>query len=787
MRIAVVGPSPVPFQIGGMENLMWSVCDYINQKTSHRADLIKIPVRENDFWSLVESYYSFYKMDLSQFDAVICSKYPAWMVKHDNVIVYMAHRLRGLYDTYHLMNLPYEVEDSCSYVNDILDYMKKNPKPKTLDTFFEMVFALKGQSVPPQFFQFPGPFIKKLLEYMDDFGMSYSGRKKFYSISETVKKRTEYFPEGSEVQVLYPESTMTSTKTGEFDYVFMISRLDVAKRIDLLIKAMKHVKTDVHLKIAGTGPCEKELKELAAGDPRIEFLGFVNDSDVPDLYANCLCVPYFPYDEDYGYITAEAMLHSKPVITTADSGGPTEFVVNGETGFVVDTDEEEIAKAIDALASDKENAARMGANAYEKVKDISWENTVKVILEDIESQPKYKKLALNLTFDVYPVRGGGQSRIYNLYKALGRYVKTNIVNIVPETKTAFDGNIAKNLHEKRFVMSGLMQDQVRNMSNILRVPSDDTAMMMYYSYNPDFVAAMRENAQNADAIVLAHPYLINAVEALGLNKPIIFEAQDVNYLIKKEMYGTKGFGGDIVEKVFEAEKKACEISSLIITCSEKDRNTLHELYGTDMNKMVVVPNGVDTDEIKFVPESERALARKESGVNFDSYKKVAMFIGSWHRPNIDAAEFIVSIAEECPDTCFLFMGSVCNYFRDKKIPSNVGMLGVVEDSVKDAVYRMSDIALNPMFSGSGTNIKMFDYMASGLPIITTEFGARGIDDMSGFIVAEKENFAKAINDFVPGENSEMILRARKIAEDVFDWKVISDIYYDAIINIAGVK
>ena len=99
MKIAVVGPSPVPFTIGGAENLMRGLCDAINQRTSHQAELIKLPSKEFDFWSLIENYYAFYKLDLTHFDLVISTKYPSWMVQHKNSICYMVHTLRGLYDT----------------------------------------------------------------------------------------------------------------------------------------------------------------------------------------------------------------------------------------------------------------------------------------------------------------------------------------------------------------------------------------------------------------------------------------------------------------------------------------------------------------------------------------------------------------------------------------------------------------------------------------------------------------------------------------------------------------
>ena len=136
MKIAIVSPSPVPFTIGGAENLMWGLCENINKYTKHQAELIKLPTKEHSFWELIESYYTFYKLDLSHFDLVISSKYPSWMVQHNNCVCYMMHTLRGLYDTYHLMNMPYEVERGCESVDCVLDYMETNEHPIGLDEFF---------------------------------------------------------------------------------------------------------------------------------------------------------------------------------------------------------------------------------------------------------------------------------------------------------------------------------------------------------------------------------------------------------------------------------------------------------------------------------------------------------------------------------------------------------------------------------------------------------------------------------------------------------------------------
>ena len=50
MKIAIIAPSPVPFGIGGIENLVSRICNEINQNTIHCAEIIKLPCKEFEFW-----------------------------------------------------------------------------------------------------------------------------------------------------------------------------------------------------------------------------------------------------------------------------------------------------------------------------------------------------------------------------------------------------------------------------------------------------------------------------------------------------------------------------------------------------------------------------------------------------------------------------------------------------------------------------------------------------------------------------------------------------------------
>jgi glycosyltransferase involved in cell wall biosynthesis len=102
-----------------------------------------------------------------------------------------------------------------------------------------------------------------------------------------------------------------------------------------------------------------------------------------EYYSNCLGVFFGPFDEDYGMITLEAMLSSKPVITCLDSGGPLEFILHGETGFVVDPNPHSIAKAIDNLLLSNTKSIEMGNNAriHYNSMNISWNGVVEELLK----------------------------------------------------------------------------------------------------------------------------------------------------------------------------------------------------------------------------------------------------------------------------------------------------------------------------------------------------------------------------------------------------------------------
>ena len=109
----------------------------------------------------------------------------------------------------------------------------------------------------------------------------------------------------------------------------------------------------------------------------------VTDARLFQLYEEALAVYYGPFDEDYGYVTLEGFAADRPVVTLADSGGPLEFVADGDTGLVAAPEPKAVADAFDRLFLDRDLAARLGAagNALVRTEVPRWPDVVARLLD----------------------------------------------------------------------------------------------------------------------------------------------------------------------------------------------------------------------------------------------------------------------------------------------------------------------------------------------------------------------------------------------------------------------
>jgi glycosyltransferase involved in cell wall biosynthesis len=213
--------------------------------------------------------------------------------------------------------------------------------------------------------------------------------KAVFANSRNVAKRLKTFC-GIEAAPLYhppPQAESFFTAAAE-DYVFFPSRLCIPKRQSLVLESLGQTRNPVRIRFAGSPDrpaYSEELKTIARKanlGERVEWLDNISDDEMRQQYAHSLGVVYPPIDEDYGYVTLEAMLSSKPVITCTDSGGPLEFVINKETGLVAEPTAGSLASALDRLWENREEAGRWGVagRARYAAFGITWDNVVRKLL-----------------------------------------------------------------------------------------------------------------------------------------------------------------------------------------------------------------------------------------------------------------------------------------------------------------------------------------------------------------------------------------------------------------------
>lgn len=797
MRVAVVAPEAVPATYGGAERLTQGLLRAINERTPHDATLVTLPSPERTFREIVDSYQRFSRLDLSDFDLVISGKYPAWMVDHPRHHIYLLHPLRGLYDTYHLFGAPTVVADTEQReVERALGALgSRDHLPRLFDALGNLL-ATRDDDHPA--LAFPGPLIRDVVHALDRVALWSGQIQRLAAISATVTRRPGPLPPDRVVHVAHPPSDLAEFERGRFGDLFTVSRLDAPKRIDLLVAAMRHVEADIRLRIAGTGPQRDRLEELAAADSRIEFLGFVSDDELITRYAHACAVPFVPLDEDFGLVAYEAGMAGKPVITTVDSGGPRELVSNGRTGLVVEPTPEALGAAMSKLAGDPAWAEVLGRAAHRRVQGVTWDAVTDAVLGQqpasttTPSRIRHRSLRRSLaprivvmsTFPVHPRRGGGQLRAFHLYGALAPVYDVEILSFSHPDDGApgwYELGPSFREHVVQKTPEHLRSEELASAS--VGISVGDIVAAKFASLTPQFEIALGQSLAGASAVILCHPFLAPLVRPLRRDIPVIYDAHNAEIALKDQVLGDGPAAGRLLAEVRQQEAAACRESELIAVVSANDAAILRQTYQVPADKMVVISNGINTEARAFVPMEQRLqnktlwqqAFRRRTGLKAPDH--VAIFVASWHPPNIAAAEAIIAMAPDLPDIQFFLVGGHTQALDPRTIPGNVTTFGVVSDTSLVRLLATADVGLNMMESGGGSNLKLFEYLAVGLPVVTTAIGARGFQGSieECFTVATREDFPDAIRRLVnsPERARKQTEAGRKAVESSYDWEVLA--------------
>ena len=298
----------------------------------------------------------------------------------------------------------------------------------------------------------------------------------------------------------------------------------------------------------------------------------------------------------------------------------------------------------------------------------------------------------------------------------------------------------------------------------------DAAFHSQVSLSPGFREATRKHAAEADIVVISHPWCYPQIREVidGRRQVLVYDAHNVESYLKFILLDDEGGRGSaIVRGLTEIEFQLCHEADVILSCSGEDRELFSKLYGSSVRKTRIVPNGVFATRIRPSDASARQRARRKLGIQ---RQRSVLFLGSHYQPNVDAALFITNqLARRLPEVQFLIAGGVSSALQGAPVPANVRAFGVVDETTKEQLLHAADLALNPMFGGSGTALKMFDFMAAALPVVSTAVGARGIAEKSrdGVVVVPAGEFGPQIEGLLADDNRRKELGElnRQVVED----------------------
>ena len=345
MKTVVVCAAQAPFVSGGAEIHVRELVANLKRR-GFRVDVVSLPFhgyppsevpRQALAWRLLELR----QVTGDSVDLVIPTKFPSYLVRHHRKVAWVFHQYREAYEL----------------LGTELSSIGESDEDKALvETIRSMDMAALGEC------------------------------RALFTNSKNVASRLSRFCGLAATPLYPPPQQLGSYRCDSYgDFLLCAGRLDRAKRPELALRALARSRSGARLKLTGEGPLRGDLERLAEElglGSRVEFLGIVPEAELVALYAACRAALYVPFDEDYGYVTVEAFLSSKPVVTTSDAGGPLEFVEHGASGYVAAPEPAALAEAIDRVFELPEPRLReLGEDGRRRVESISWDAVVDRLTE----------------------------------------------------------------------------------------------------------------------------------------------------------------------------------------------------------------------------------------------------------------------------------------------------------------------------------------------------------------------------------------------------------------------
>lgn len=527
-------------------------------------------------------------------------------------------------------------------------------------------------------------------------------------------------------------------------------------------------------------------QSIASAPGNVQLLGEVSSEEKKTLFqrASFFVNPIFA-GAGTSLKMVEAMAAGLPIITTA-TGARGLGLTDGVNALLAEPNTFDAAVARIVLDPDLRRSLSDAAR-HAAIQNFSWTKIGQAVADAVErvidappvtpAQPHPLALVVN-DYSVRNAVSGGSKRIHSLLSEVAkeRYIAFLCLHDKPiieieELSPGFtEIRVPKTADQKVF-------EDGTNSRNWISI--NDISAALFCLGNNWLVRLFRRLSDKAGVVVFSHPYMSPLLEAIGAYRAVVYESHNVEADMKADILKPHSDGEILTAFVRRLEDYLHERSDVVITTTAADKAALQARH-PDIPAEVVL-NGC---EVLSEMDARAILAERRTRDLSTGFR--AVFVGSGHPPNVEAAKTLCeSVLPRFPNMQLWIIGSVGESLGAYADMPNLRRFGVVSDRRKHELLLQADIALNPVVSGGGSNLKLSDYFGYALPAVSMADGVRGFTVEHGvelLIAHSGEQFVEAIGSLVgdPDARTAIAEAGYRFAIRNLDWKRLGKSYEEVL-------